>query len=189
MEKLVTTSQAAKILNLSLQGVHYRIKNNTLKSIKQNGKTYVYINEDDYKEEKTTNEELPTLLELKDEQIKLLKKVVKWHKKQYQNELVRLQNAHNDLKDVMKSEIKLLQDAFSEMKKIYQNRIVDKKSFESIEYVSLNDFILLVEKYRLDIKNIKNLIIKEIKQKNKKFIYNKVTKEVLIHKSYFLELL
>ena len=43
MERLVTTSQAATILNLSLQGIHYRIKNNQLRSIKKDNKTYVYI--------------------------------------------------------------------------------------------------------------------------------------------------
>ena len=41
--QLYTTTQAAEILNISLQGVHYRIKNGTLRSVKQNGKTYVYI--------------------------------------------------------------------------------------------------------------------------------------------------
>ena len=46
MERLVTTSQAAEILGLSLQGIHYRIKKNQLKSIKKDGKTFVYINDD-----------------------------------------------------------------------------------------------------------------------------------------------
>ena len=41
--QLYTTNQASQILNISLQGVHYRIKNGTLKSVKQNGKTYVYV--------------------------------------------------------------------------------------------------------------------------------------------------
>ena len=46
MERLVTTSQAAEILGLSLQGIHYRIKKEQLKSIKKDGKTFVYINDD-----------------------------------------------------------------------------------------------------------------------------------------------
>ena len=41
MERLVTTSEAAQILGLSLQGVHYRIKKEQLKSIKKDGKTFV----------------------------------------------------------------------------------------------------------------------------------------------------
>ena len=46
MERLVTTSQAAEILGISLQGIHYRIKNKKLKSIKEGGKTYVYISQE-----------------------------------------------------------------------------------------------------------------------------------------------
>ena len=46
MERLVTTSQAAEILGLSLQGIHYRIKKEQLKSIKKDGKTFVYINDE-----------------------------------------------------------------------------------------------------------------------------------------------
>ena len=46
MERLVTTSQAAEILGLSLQGIHYRIKKEQLKYIKKDGKIFVYINED-----------------------------------------------------------------------------------------------------------------------------------------------
>ncbi len=46
MERLVTTSQAAEILGLSLQGIHYRIKKDQLKSIKKDGKTFVYISDE-----------------------------------------------------------------------------------------------------------------------------------------------
>lgn len=80
MERLVTTSQAAQILGLSLQGVHYRIKNNQLKSIKKSGKTYVYISE--HVEDKSKKDEKPVeiieikeLIKVKDEQIDLLKKI------------------------------------------------------------------------------------------------------------------
>ena len=43
MERLVTTSEAAEILGLSLQGIHYRIKKNQLKSEKKDGKVFVYV--------------------------------------------------------------------------------------------------------------------------------------------------
>ena len=46
MERLVTTSQAAEILGLSLQGVHYRIKKEQLKSVKKDGKTFVYVDDE-----------------------------------------------------------------------------------------------------------------------------------------------
>ena len=191
MERLVTTSEAAKILNLSLQGIHYRIKNNSLKSIKQSGKTYVYIDEKEliHKEEQTS--ETSSIIKLKDEQIELLKKVIKWHKKQYKKELLRLQNAHNDLKEVMKSEIKLLQDAFFEMRKIYQNQIPTKKLNvdESDKYIPLKDFIILVKKHGNKNIDIKKMIVDKIKQKDDKFVYNKDKKEIYVHKSYFLDLL
>ena len=45
LERLVTTTQAAQLLGLSLQGVHYRIKKNQLKSIKKTGKIFVYIDD------------------------------------------------------------------------------------------------------------------------------------------------
>ena len=51
MERLVTTSQAAEILGLSLQGIHYRIKKEQLKSIKKDGKTFVYIDDKEIKVE------------------------------------------------------------------------------------------------------------------------------------------
>ena len=45
MQRLVTTSEASEILGISLQGVHYRIKKNQLKSEKKDGKLFVYIDE------------------------------------------------------------------------------------------------------------------------------------------------
>ncbi len=191
MERLVTTSEAAKILNLSLQGIHYRIKNNSLKSIKQSGKTYVYIDEKELIHKEEQNSETSSIIKLKDEQIELLKKVIKWHKKQYKKELLRLQNAHNDLKEVMKSEIKLLQDAFFEMRKIYQNQIPTKKLNvdESDKYIPLKDFIILVKKHGNKNIDIKKMIVDKIKQKDDKFVYNKDKKEIYVHKSYFLDLL
>ena len=191
MERLVTTGEAAKILNLSLQGIHYRIKNNSLKSIKQNGKTYVYIDEKELVHKEETTSETSTIIKLKDEQIELLKKVIKWHKKQYKKELLRLQNAHNDLKEVMKSEIKLLQDAFFEMRKIYQNQIPTKKINvdDNDKYIPLKDFIILLKKHGNKNIDIKKMVVDKIKQKDDKFVYNKDKKEIYVHKSYFLDLL
>ena len=42
---MVTTSEASEILGISLQGIHYRIKRNQLKSEKKDGKLFVYIDE------------------------------------------------------------------------------------------------------------------------------------------------
>ena len=90
MERLVTTSQAAEILGLSLQGIHYRIKKEQLKSIKKDGKTFVYINDDmtTFQTTQKTKVEAPkistnntnAIIEVKNEQIELLKKSIKWMK-------------------------------------------------------------------------------------------------------------
>ena len=46
---MVTTSEASEILGISLQGIHYRIKRNQLKSEKKDGKIFVYIDEETIK--------------------------------------------------------------------------------------------------------------------------------------------
>ena len=88
MERLVTTTQAAEILGLSLQGIHYRIKKNQLKSIKQSGKIFVYITDKMENEsakvstvnktnpinqanQVNSNNETKLVIEVKDEQIAL----------------------------------------------------------------------------------------------------------------------
>ena len=123
MERLVSTSQAAQILGLSLQGIHYRIKNNQLKSLKRSGKTYVYIS--DYLQEQTQTkqenvDDTNKVLEVKDEQIELLKESMSWMKNQYKDEIVRLEKNQKRIIKVFKSEIQLLQNAFNEMRTIYK---------------------------------------------------------------------
>ncbi len=128
MERLVTTAQAAQILGLSLQGVHYRIKHDQLKSLKKSGKTYVYIsdhvdNKVDTKIEikETANQDsLREVIEVKDEQILLLKKSMKWMKKQYGSEISRLEKNQKRIIGVFNREIELLQSAFNEMRSVYK---------------------------------------------------------------------
>ena len=191
MERLVTTAQAAEILGISLQGVHYRIKNNQLKSIKQSGKTYVYLWDDNTKKEgySTSVEEvaqrkeedniyIQKVIETKDEQIILLKKSVKWLRRQYQEEIDRLEKNQDKIISVFDSEIKLLQSAFNEMRAIYKPQLEPlspKKKF-----ISLVDFTSLMKTYKKSDKEIKILILKAIKRGDKRFIYNKHTKKVLI---------
>ena len=55
MKKLVSSSDAAKLLGLSLQGIHYRIKKGQMESMKKDGKTYVYIDESEIKEQPAQN--------------------------------------------------------------------------------------------------------------------------------------
>jgi len=216
LERLVTTAQAAEILGLSLPGVHYRIKKNRLKSIKKSGRIYVYIS-DEMQEESTnqigteeirtktriTNNDNPSnetasIIDVKDEQIKLLKKSLKWMKRQYLSEINRLEKNHLNMMDVFKSEIKLLQSAFNEMRSIYKPQIEElskpSKKDENIkkdesEFISLKDFSILMKRNHKSQNDIKLIILRAIKNNDRRFIYNKRDKKLLILKSKFKDLI
>jgi hypothetical protein len=199
LERLVTTAQAAEILGISLQGVHYRIKNNQLKSIKQAGKTYVYLWDDKSKKEgystsieevaekkQEDNSHFQKVLDTKDEQILLLKKSVKWIRRQYQEEIARLEKNQEKIISVFDSEIKLLQSAFNEMRAIYKPKT--ESIPQKIKFISLFDFTALMKTYKKSDNDIKVLILKAIKNGDKRFIYNKSTKKVLILNEDFSDL-
>ena len=191
MERLVTTAQAAEILGISLQGVHYRVKKDQLKSIKQSGKTYVYISESDYKptqsqskpiiEEVVNQEEkkfsYEKVLEAKEEQIDLLKKSIKWMRHQYQDEIKRLEKNQKRIVAVFDSEIKLLQSAFNEMKSVYKPKVIEQKKEK---FISLLDFTNLMKSYKKSDKEIKLTILRGIKDGDERFVYDKQRKKVLI---------
>jgi len=193
LERLVTTSQAAQILGLSLQGIHYRIKNNQLKSLKRGGKTYVYIS--DYLQEQTKKEETSTsdtnkILEVKDEQILLLKESMSWMKSQYKDEIRRLEKNQKRIVKVFNSEIKLLQSAFNEMRSIYktQNKQLDTYKPE-FSFMSIKDFFILMKKNNKSDIQIKHLILNSIKNRDKRFIFDKKTKELMIYDCDYSDLI
>lgn len=200
MERLVTTTQAAQILGLSLQGIHYRIKKNQLKSIKQSGKIFVYItdqmeNNSTFSDNKnkeniaSKNEKIESIIEVKDEQILLLKKSLKWTKRQYESEIKRLEKSQENLSDVFKSEIKLLQNAFNEMRSIYKPQLENKEEDSSTsKFITLQDFTILMKRYNKSQNEIKLLIINAIKNSDKRFIYDKTNKKLLILDSNFKDL-
>jgi len=205
LERLVTTSQAAEILGLSLQGIHYRIKKEQLKSIKKDGKTFVYINDDQKVESTQTKiktESTPkqaffdntqAIIDVKNEQIDLLKKSMKWMKKQYISEIFRLEKNQKRIIEVFNSEIKLLQSAFNEMRSIYKPQIESnlKNKTEKVDedFISVKDFFVLMKRRNKTDQEIKNLILNSIKIGDKRFIYNKIEKKLLILNSDFLDLL
>lgn len=199
MERLVTTAQAAQILGLSLQGVHYRIKKNQLKSIKKSGKTFVYIS--DYVEDKSEPQvelrevqidAVKELIQAKDEQIVTLKKSMKWMRKQYVSEINRLENNQKRIIKVFNREIELLQSAFNEMRSIYKPQIINKKD-EIIEdkekFISLQDFTLYLKKHNKSEKDIKLIILKSIQKRDRRFIYNRRDKKLLILNEDFSDLI
>ena len=204
MERLVTTSEAASILGLSLQGIHYRIKKEQLKSIKKDGKTFVYITENMKKESfesktepssknQQTNSNFDAIIEVKNEQIELLKKSMKWMKKQYISEIFRLEKNQKRIIEVFNSEIKLLQSAFNEMRSIYKPQIESnlKSKTEKVDsdFITVKDFFVLMKRRNKTDQEIKNLILNSIKIGDKRFIYNKIEKKLLILNSDFLDLL
>ena len=218
MERLVTTSQAAQILGLSLQGIHYRIKKNQLKSIKEGGRLFVYISSEMEKNSKAklenktinavnpntanqnsdttvkvnTNEEITSILKVKNEQITLLKKSMKWMKRQYMSEIKRLEKNQENIMGVLNSEIKLLQSAFNEMRSIYKPEIEELKKSNTTneqEFISLKDFSILLKRNHKSQNDIKLIILTAIKNNDRRFVYNKLEKKLLILNSDFKDLL
>ncbi|MDD4329721.1 MAG: DNA-binding protein [Aliarcobacter sp.] len=206
MERLVTTSQAAEILGLSLQGIHYRIKKDQLKSIKKDGKIFVYIsnelkNDDNQNKSKveTSSVKSPSfdsinaVIDVKNEQIELLKKSMKWMKKQYISEIFRLEKNQKRIIEVFNSEIKLLQSAFNEMRSIYkpqiESNLKNKIDENKADFISVKDFFVLMKRYNKTEQEIKSIIFNGIKIGDKRFIYNKVEKKLLILNSDFLDLI
>ncbi len=201
MERLVTTSEAAQLLGLSLQGVHYRIKSGQLKSLKQGGKTFVYVteffqennkeaskNESNASMDNHINERIETIVKSKDEQISLLKQSMGFIKEQYQNEIRRLEKNQKRIIKVFNSEIKLLQSAFNEMRSIYKPQLTSSGD-SSLRFIPMNEFFLFLKQNNKSDDEIKMVILSCIKRKDPRFIYNKKTKKVLIVNTDYSDLI
>jgi len=182
MEKLYSTTEAAKILGISTQGVHYRIKKNQLKSIKKNNKVYVYL---DVKEEEKENNkiDLNEIIKQKDLQIKILKKFIKQIKKQYKAEINRLERIQKETIEVFKSEIELLKNAFVELKNVYKLENKNK-----LKYISLKNFIKIFLDKGYNDKDIKMMILDRIKNKDERFIFDESSNEIVVLFSDFSDL-
>ena len=202
MERLVTTSQAAEILGLSLQGVHYRIKKEQLKSVKKDGKTFVYVDDEQNTSHNFSNvkvenskqnnfDNFQSVIDVKNEQIEILKKSMKWMKKQYISEIFRLEKNQNKIIEVFNSEISLLQSAFNEMRSIYKPQIEQniKTEKQSHDLIKVKDFFILMKRYNKTENEIKAMIFNAIKSGDKRFIYNKIEKKLLILNDDFRDLI
>lgn len=196
LEKLVSSSEAAKILGLSLQGVHYRIRQGKLKSKKTDGKIFVYLDNTIIKNKQTSKntDNTDTVIAIKNEQIIFLKKSLKWVKNQYKSEIQRLEKNQDKMTEVFQSEISLLQVAFNEMRNIYkldhkQNKQEDTKDNIAFNMMDIKDFFIYMKQNHKSDMEIKSMILERIKQGDKRFIFNKQTKEVMIYKSDFIDLI
>lgn len=210
MKTLVPSSQAAKILGISLQGIHYRIKKGQLESVKKEGKTFVYIEQKEIEKEeskqKTTLKTSSELIDAKNDQIRLLKKTIKFMKRQYGSEIQRLEKNQDKILNVFQSEVDLLKDAFSEMKNIYQvehkehqesqseklRSMVEareNRSSNDVKFMDVKDFFVFMKQHNKSDSQIKKIILEKVKTGDKRFIYDRQTKEVIIYKSDFLDLI
>jgi Zn/Cd-binding protein ZinT len=208
LKKLVSSNEAAQILGLSLQGIHYRIKKGQLESIKRDGKIFVYVDNSHTKvqststvvQNKTINDYKhleDKILQSKDEQIHLLKKTIKFMKNQYTSEIDRLDKNQTQVLQVFQSEVDLLKSAFNEMRNIYkidhtENSQQVKKEIPrdvKMEFLDIKEFFTFMKKHNKTDIQIKSIILDKVKNADKRFIYNKSTKEILIYKSDFLDLI
>lgn len=191
MQRLVTTSEASEILGISLQGIHYRIKRNQLKSEKKDGKLFVYIDEENIKNYKQNSQEdiFERVIQSKDEQIEILKKSIKWMKNQHFMEIKRLEKNQKRIIEVFNSEIKLLQSAFNEMRAIYKPQIENQKNEKKSEFISLQEFFTILKRASKSDLEIKNTILNAVKNGDKRFIYNKNSKKLLILNDSFEDLI
>jgi len=210
LKKLVSSNEAAQLLGLSLQGIHYRIKKGQLESIKKDGKIFVYIDNSINKtppsktHSSTTHQSDYKLLEekiinSKDDQINLLKKTIKFMKKQYKSEINRLDKNQTQVLQVFQSEVDLLKSAFNEMRNIYKvdhlehkesvnHNVEEPISSIKMEFMELKDFFVFMKSHNKTDAQIKAIILDKVKNGDKRFIYNKKSKEILIYKSDFLDL-
>ncbi|MCJ8327273.1 MAG: helix-turn-helix domain-containing protein [Campylobacterales bacterium] len=191
MERLVTTSEAAHLLGISLQGVHYRIKNKKLKSIKEGNKTLVYVPdvEGEKKEETKAQDKIQEtnlIISLKDEQIYLLKKSIKLMKRQYISEISRLESSHDKVLSVFNREIELLQSAFNEMRSVYkQPLVIEKKD----KYISTKEFSGYLKDNGKSVQDIKFIVLEALKRKDKRFVLSKNDNKILILNEDFSDLI
>jgi len=209
LKKLVSSNEAAQVLGLSLQGIHYRIKKGQLESIKKDGKIFVYIDSKQKNilsnsssvNEQSNNYKLleEKIISSKDEQIELLKKTIKYMKKQHISEIERLDKNQTQVLKVFQSEVDLLKSAFNEMRNIYQIEHKEtqqkkqeekvSKSASKVEFIDIKDFFVLMKSYNKSDMQIKSIILEKVKKKDKRFIYNKKSKEILIYNVSFLDLI
>ena len=139
----------------------------------------------------TIHDNSQAIIDVKNEQIELLQKSMKWMKKQYISEIFRLEKNQKRIIEVFNSEIKLLQSAFNEMRSIYKPQIEQniKTEKQSHDLIKVKDFFILMKRYNKTENEIKAMIFNAIKSGDKRFIYNKVEKKLLILNDDFRDLI
>ena len=165
MEKLMKPAEYAKELGISRQAVYAKIKRGILTAKSVEGKLYIMVDSTtqgdtskstpEPKQKPVTSQAIPTatpsiqrdkidykaLLEAKDETISVLKGTVKDLKK-----------SNKQISTTLRSEIDLLKEAFHEMRTLYVHRLEQKQPQESIEVITEEDSVEVVEEQWIGIK-------------------------------------
>jgi hypothetical protein len=191
---LLSTNDAAQKLGISVQGVHYRIKTNKLKSIVKDGKTFVYIDLEEKSQESATEQQQNNqeIIKVKDEQISFLKRAIRWMGFQHKTEIKRLEQNHNKLIEVFKSEVELLQKAYNEMQNLYKmQNIISYRHHkkEKPETIQVDEFFTIMRKRNKTNFEIKRMILNQIDLGDERFSYDLKKKKITIKNDKFEDLL
>ncbi len=194
MLTLLSTNDAAQKLGISVQGVHYRIKTNKLKSIVKDGKTFVYIDLEEKSQESGTEQQQNNqeIIKVKDEQISFLKRAIRWMGFQHKTEIKRLEQNHNKLIEVFKSEVELLQKAYNEMQNLYKmQNIISYRHHkkEKPETIQVDEFFTIMRKRNKTNFEIKRMILNQIDLGDERFSYDLKKKKITIKNDKFEDLL
>jgi len=164
MEKLMKPAEYAKELGISRQAVYAKIKRGILAAKSVEGKLYIVVDnttQDDTLKSTPEPKQKPTvsqatsaassiqrdqtdykaLLKAKDETITVLKGTVKDLKK-----------SNKQISTTLRSEIDLLKEAFHEMRTLYVHRLEQKQPQESIEVITEEDSVEIVEEKWIGLK-------------------------------------
>lgn len=189
MQKLVTTNEACDLLGISLQGIHYRIKKGLLKSIKKDGKVYVYIeeaNENQLPQTKQNETLYLEMLKLKDEEIILLKQMIDWLKTKYENEIVKLEKSQQQMNEIINNQTQLLNQSFLEIKEIINQKFGHNVLKQTL---TPKEFFVKMKKLGLSELLIKEIVIDKIATNDERFVYDSLKKEIFIKNCDFSDLL
>ena len=196
MLTLLSTNEAASKLGISVQGVHYRIKTNKLKSVQKDGKTFVYVDiEEPISNTKQETDNSFEIIKVRDEQISLLKRALRWLTFSHKNEIKRLEENHNKLIEVFKSEVDLLQKAYNEMQNLYKieykapiNKVIREENEKKSDIISLQEFLILMKRYKKSNIQIKNILYDCIQSGDERFVYDSKNKRLVIYNDNFKDL-
>lgn len=195
MLTLLSTNDAAQKLGISIQGVHYRIKTNKLKSIVKDGKTFVYVELDNEKKATDNQQNIndSEIVKIKDEQIGFLKRAIKWLSFQHKSEIKRLEQNHNRLIEVFKSEVDLLQKAYNEMQSLYKMQDAisqpnQNKKNNNFRIIKMEEFFLLMSKKNKTYEEIKKIILHQIEIGDERFNYDNKNKIIIIREDDYYDL-